>query len=118
MAMSPVQAAEQEARRRKVGQLYIGRVPKGEIAETLNCSKQTITRDIKWLIAVWNKEMVKDPVAQRARTLATMQEQERIAAKRTRSDRQYGMVGSVGESGSSHRHVPRHCGPDPNGPPS
>ena len=37
MAMGPVQAAEQEERRRKVGQLYIGGVPKGEIAETLDC---------------------------------------------------------------------------------
>ena len=90
MAMGPVQEAEQEERRRMVGQLYICGVPKGDIAETLGCSKQTITRDVKWLIALWNKEMVKNPVAQRARTLATMQEQERIAAKR------YDETGSMG----------------------
>ena len=61
MAMGPVQAAEQEERRRKVGQLYIGQVPKGEIALILACSNQTVTRDVKLLKKLWVKELIKDP---------------------------------------------------------
>ena len=82
MAMGPVQAAEQEERRRKVGQLYIGGVPKGEIAKTLCYSKQTVTRDVKWLKKLWIKELIEDPVAHRARTLATLYELEREAAEK------------------------------------
>ena len=58
MAMGLFQEADQEERRRTVGQLYIGRVPKGEIAETLGCSKQTVTRDVKWLKRLWVEEHV------------------------------------------------------------
>ena len=71
-----MQAADQEERRRKVGQLYIGGVPKGEIAATLGCSKQTVTPDIKWLKKLWVRELIKDPVEHQARTLATLYELE------------------------------------------
>ena len=63
-----------------VGQLYIGRVPKGEIAATLGCSKQTITRDVKWLKQLWVKELIRDPVEHQARTLATLQMLEQNAS--------------------------------------
>ena len=82
MAISPAQAADQEERRRKVGQLYIGGVPKGEIAETLGCSKQTVTRDVKWLKRLWVNELIRDPVEHQARTLATLFELEREAAEK------------------------------------
>jgi hypothetical protein len=85
MGLSPVQAAEQEERRRMVGQLYIGGVAKGEISETLGCSRQTITRDIKWLEKLWVRELIKDPVEHQARTLATLDKLEREAAERYRS---------------------------------
>ena len=82
MAMGSVQAAEQDERRRKVGQLYIGGVAKGEIAVTLGCSNQTVTRDVKWLKKLWVKELIKDPVEHQARTLATLYELEREAAEK------------------------------------
>ena len=80
--MGPVQAAEQEERRRKVGQLYIGGVPKGEIAKTLGYSKQTVTRDVKWLRRLWVKELIKDPVEHQAPTLATLYKLEEDAAEK------------------------------------
>ena len=65
-----------------VAGLFIRRVPKGEIAKLANCSTQTITRDVKWLKNAWNNELIKDPVAQRGRTLASLQELEKTAAAR------------------------------------
>lgn len=88
MGMSAVQQYAQEERRREVASRYVARIPKGEIAKDLKVSKQTITRDVAWLIAKWNQELVKDPVAARARTLATMQELEAKAAQ------EYRMTGS------------------------
>jgi len=46
-----------------VGQLYIGGVPKGEIAATLDCSRQTVTRDVKWLKKLWVRELIKEALA-------------------------------------------------------
>ena len=57
-------------------------MPKGEIAKTLCCSKQTVTRDVKWLRKLWVKELIKDPVEHRARTLATLNQLERDAAEK------------------------------------
>ena len=82
MAMSLAQLAEQEERRRKVGQLYVTGVPKGEIAGTLGCSKQTVTRDVKWLRKLWVRELIKDPVGHQARTLATLYKLEEDAAEK------------------------------------
>ena len=79
---SPLVALFFALRRRTVGQLYIGGVPKGEIAKTLCCSKQTVTRDVKWLKRLWVEETIKDPVEHRARTLATLYELEREAAEK------------------------------------
>ena len=90
MAMTHAQIVAQDERRRKVATLYVQRVPKWEIAKEVKCSKQTITRDVKWLIDKWNKELVKDPVAERARTLAAMQELEMIAAKKYDDTKQMG----------------------------
>ena len=82
MAQTAQQALEQAERRRTVAGLYIRRIPKGEIAQLVKVSKQTITRDVAYLLDLWNKELVRDPVAQRARTLASLQELEKNAAAR------------------------------------
>jgi len=80
MAMTAQETADQAERRRLIAGLYVRRIPKGEIAKLAQCSNQTVTRDVKWLIERWNKELIKDPVAQRARTLAALQELEKQAA--------------------------------------
>lgn len=41
-----------------------------------------ITRDVKWLKKLWVKELIKDPVEHRARTLATLNQLERAAAEK------------------------------------
>lgn len=82
MGMTALEVVKQDERRRLIAGLYIRRIPKKEIAVFANCSKQTVTRDVKWLKERWNKELIKDPVAHRARTLASMQEIEKQAASR------------------------------------
>lgn len=82
MGMSALQLETQASRRREVASKYVARVSKLQIARELEVNVQTINRDVKWLIEKWNKELVQDPVAARARTLATMQELEREAATR------------------------------------
>ena len=88
--MSFSEETAQSERRRLVAGLYIRRIPKGEIAKLAKCSTQTITRDIKWLKNEWNNELIKDPVAQRGRTLASLQELEKAAAARYLSTKELG----------------------------
>ena len=80
MAQSKSQIAQQNERRRLVAGLYLRRTPKGEIAKAVGVAAQTITRDCKYLEELWAKELVKDPVAQRARDLAATDNLERDAA--------------------------------------
>lgn len=75
--MSPVQAAEQEERRRKVGQLYIGGGPKRRNRQ----DSGLLQPDRSALRKLWLKELIKDPVEHRARTLGTLVELEREAAE-------------------------------------
>jgi hypothetical protein len=82
MGMSAMAAENQASRRREVATKYIARVSKAQIARDLHVNPQTINRDVKWLEEKWNAELIKDPVAARARTLATMQQLERDAAKK------------------------------------
>ena len=62
--------------------MYVTRMSKSKIARELQVSLQTVNRDVTWLIEKWNKELVKDPAAARARILATMQELETKAAQK------------------------------------
>lgn len=84
MGQSALAHAAQAERRRAVASLYITRLSKAKIAAKLEVSEQTIGRDVTWLLDKWNKELIKDPVAARARTLATMQELEAKAAQKYR----------------------------------
>ena len=85
MGMSALQAENQADRRRQVASMYVARVPKAKIARELEVNVQTINRDVVCLLEKWNKELVKDPVAARARQLATMQELESNAAEKFRA---------------------------------
>ena len=72
MAMTKEMIQAQEARRHDIAIFTVQGMSKGQMALELQVSTQTITRDCKWLVDKWNKELVKDPVEHRGRILATM----------------------------------------------
>ncbi len=82
MKMGEKRIAALAERRRLVAGLYIARTPINEIATAMDVATKTIVRDIEWLEALWHKELVTDPVAQRARDLAATNNLERSAARR------------------------------------
>ena len=82
MGLSKVQAAELADRRRIVAGMHLRRKTQAEIATELNVDPRTIQRDVAWLERLWQKELVTDPVKQRARDLAATNNLERSAAKR------------------------------------
>ena len=59
--------------------MYLRGVPKGQIATAVEVCANTITDDIKWLEALWRKELLDDPVEVKARELAGLYEMEREA---------------------------------------
>ena len=66
-------------RRTLVAGLVLSKTPKGEIAKQLGVDPRTITRDIRYLEALWQKELVEDLVKQLALELATINKMEQIA---------------------------------------
>ena len=67
---------ELDDRRRKVAQLYLRRVPMGEIATQVNVHKSTITRDLQHLSREWLAESMTDTKILKARELAELDEME------------------------------------------
>ncbi len=80
MGQSKEQLAAIDARQRQVAQLWIRRVPKGEIAAAVGVERNTITKDIKCIEKQWHDELIGDPVAHKARDLAALDRLERDAA--------------------------------------
>ena len=60
--------------------LYLRRVPQVRIAAVLGVSRVTIGNDVKHLESLWRKELLDDPVSQRTRELAELDEMEQEAA--------------------------------------
>ena len=75
-------SAQVAERRRLVVGMYVARTPPPEIATALAVDPRTIYRDIEWIEAKWLKELITDPVAQRARALASTDSLERSAARK------------------------------------
>ena len=76
---SRVELAE---RRRQVAGLLLRKVLKGEIAKALGVDSDTITNDVKWLDATWQKEMAQELMAMKSRELAELREMERYCAQK------------------------------------
>ena len=64
----------------KVAHLYFRHITQVEIADKLNVSRQTVSRDIKALESMWRKRLIDDPVAVRSRELAELRDMERECA--------------------------------------
>lgn len=71
--------AEIAARRQKVATLYLARVSQQVIADQVGCNQATVSRDITWLIAQWQKEALADVTDRRAREDRELDEMEQVA---------------------------------------
>ena len=77
MAQNKEQRQKTEDRRRQVATLLLRHSTQQEIAGKLGASRQTISSDVKYLHALWRKELIDDPVVVKARELAELDDMER-----------------------------------------
>ena len=73
--------AEIDARRHRVAALLLSRKTHAEIADALKVSVRTIVTDARELKKLWQKELIDDPVAIKAKELAEMDDMERDCSK-------------------------------------
>ncbi len=78
---------ETDNRRKQVSELYLRRLPQQQIAEQLNISQATVSRDIAYLTKEWEKEASADIKKIRARELTELDVIEREAAIEFRKSR-------------------------------
>ena len=80
MALTPERQMYVQQRRATVAQLFMARVSQREIAKQLDESDAVISNDVKILQAAWQRAMIDDPVKERLRELAEIDDMERYAA--------------------------------------
>jgi len=80
MALTPERQMYVQQRRATVAQLFMARVSQREIAKQLDESDAVICNDVKILQAAWQRAMIDDPVKERLRELAEIDDMERYAA--------------------------------------
>jgi len=76
MKESTAKRVEMEERRRKVASLYLRKIKQETIAEKLEISQATVSRDLTWLRKQWRKAAITDVDARRGQELAELEEME------------------------------------------
>ena len=90
MGLSRKQQDDLDARRHRVAELYVRRTPKAAIARAMEVSLPAIYRDIAVIEAGWIKELKEDPVAERAKDLAAVNQLQQDASAKYLETHQMG----------------------------